>query len=275
MITARLIQSGHCDAATNMAIDEAIFLSYKENISAPTLRLYGWKPAAASIGCSQNPQDTLDLEACRKQKITFVRRPTGGGIIFHDHELTYSLVLAGGDIGLSDRVKESFENITSFLITAYQDLSIDACFAKNTSGPKPKDHTIADFCFSRKEEYDILVNGKKLGGNAQKRRRNIILQHGSIPLSFDKTKASKLLKGHCASGPLDITTIYDIARVKIDESALSDALTKAFSSHFKTTLKLDSLTNEEKIISEELRTFKYANTEWNFHARATAPARVA
>ncbi|MFH0940956.1 MAG: biotin/lipoate A/B protein ligase family protein [Candidatus Omnitrophota bacterium] len=275
MITARLIQSGHCDAATNMAIDEAIFLSYKENISAPTLRFYGWKPAAVSIGCSQNPQNTLDLETCQKQNIAFVRRPTGGGIIFHEHELTYSLVLAEGDLGLSCRVKESFENITSFLITAYQDLGIDACFAKNTSGPRTEDHTVADFCFSRKEEYDILVNGKKLGGNAQKRRRNIILQHGSIPLSFDKAKASKLLKDRHTSGPPDITTFYDVARYKIDETALSDALTKAFNSHFKTTLKLDNLTNEEKILAEELKSSKYADQEWNFHASIAAQARVA
>jgi lipoate-protein ligase A len=258
-----------------MAIDEAIFLSYKENISVPTLRLYGWKPATVSIGCSQNPQDTLDLEACKRQNITFVRRPTGGGIIFHDHELTYSLVLAQSDLGLSCRVKESFENITSFLIMAYQDLGIDACFAKNTSAPKMKDHAIADFCFSRKEEYDILVNGKKLGGNAQKRRRNIILQHGSIPLSFDKIKTSKLLKDWRSPGTLDITTIYDVVQGKIDEKTLSDALTKAFSSHFKTALKLDRLTNEEKILAVGLKTSKYGDTEWNFHAYSATQARVA
>jgi len=258
-----------------MAIDEAIFLSYKENISVPTLRLYGWKPAAVSIGCSQNPKNTLDLEACQKQNIAFVRRPTGGGIIFHDHELTYSLVLAQCDLGLSCRIKESFENITSFLITAYQDLGIDACFAKNASVTSAEDHTIADFCFSRKEEYDILVNGKKLGGNAQKRKRNIILQHGSIPLSFDKIKTGKLLKNHHVSGPLDITTIYDVAKGKIDEKTLSDALIKAFSSRFKTALKLDSLTNEEKILAKGLKTSKYADQEWNFNARAAAQARVA
>ena len=275
MITARLIRSGFCDAATNMAIDEAIFLSYRENVSVPTLRLYGWKPAAISIGRSQNPQETLDLDAFQEQNVTFTRRPTGGGIIFHDHELTYSIILAQSDIGLSYRVKESFESITSFLITAYRNLGIEACFAKNIFRSIPENHTIADFCFSRKEEYDILANGRKLGGNAQKRRRNIILQHGSIPLSFDKTKASQLLKGNRASGALDITTIADVAKAKINEESLSDALIKAFSARFKTTLKLDNLTNEEKILANELKTYKYTNTGWNFHARATTQARVA
>ena len=258
-----------------MAIDEAIFLSYKEGISVPTLRLYGWTPAAFSIGCSQNPNDTLDLKACQDQSIMFVRRPTGGGIIFHDHELTYSIILAQSDIGLSYRVKESFESITSFLITAYQDLGINACFAKNLPGPKAEKHTIAPFCFSRKEEYDILVNGKKLGGNAQKRRRNIILQHGSIPISFDKQKASKLLRDHRFSDALDITTIYAVTNGKIGEKTLSDALAKAFSFHFKTILKLEDLTNEEKTIAEDLKISKYTDTEWNFHASGTAQARVA
>jgi lipoate-protein ligase A len=261
MLSARLVQSGFSDAAANMAVDEAIFLSFKEHKTLPTLRLYGWSPSAFSIGQSQNASDVLDSP-------NFVRRPTGGGVIFHDNELTYSIVLAQSDIGLSYRVnpvrdkapkvtdgclrqpvsygvKESYENITSFLITAYHSLGIDACFAKETAPQPLARHSIADFCFSRKEEYDIVASGKKIGGNAQKRRRNIILQHGSIPLSL----------------------IAELTEKDIGFDQLSDCLIKAFSGHFKTILKAGDLTQTERNLAEKLRIEKYSNPEWN-HSRA-------
>ena len=68
MDTFRLIESGFCDAATNMAVDETLFLSYQKHISLPTLRLYGWDPAAISIGYSQNPARLLNLEPDQRKK---------------------------------------------------------------------------------------------------------------------------------------------------------------------------------------------------------------
>lgn len=249
-----MILSGFSDAATNMAVDEALFVSYKENVSIPTLRLYGWRPAAISIGYNQNAEDLLNLEACSQQNIAVVRRPTGGGIIFHDREVTYSLVLAQSDIGLSWRVKESFEAITSFLLECYRGLGAFACFAKDATAPDPRHkHSIAPFCFSRNEDYDILVNGKKLGGNAQKRRHGVILQHGSIPLSFDKARAAGFLKDPGSLEALDITCVHEIARENLDFNALCEALVRAFSFHFKTGLKAGGLTPEEQQIAEELK----------------------
>jgi lipoate-protein ligase A len=112
MIIFRLIQSGFCDAAGNMAVDEAIFSCYREGLSVPTLRLYGWNPASFSIGVSQNAR-MLSLEGA------YVRRPTGGGALFHKNELTYSLVAARSDLNLSCNIKESYAAICSFLIKTY------------------------------------------------------------------------------------------------------------------------------------------------------------
>jgi len=257
-----------------MAIDEAIFLSCREGSCLPTLRLYGWKPAAISLGYSQDAQGLLDIDACRREGIDIVRRPTGGGIIFHDAELTYSLVLAQSDIGQRLGVKRSFETITSFLLLAYQNLGAPAVFAKDTDKKPAANHSIAGFCFARNEEYDILVCGKKLGGNAQKRRHNMILQHGSIPLSFDAEKAGRLLKDRGILKNLDNTCIDEAAKEKIDFDKLSDALIKAFSLKFNVTLKEGGLTNEEMDLAERLKTSKYSITEWNLHATC-APAGMA
>ncbi len=256
MLSSRLILSGLCDAATNMAVDEAIFLSYKENVTPPTLRLYGWRPAAFSFGLSQEPQDVLDLDACRKNNIPFVRRPTGGGVIYHDHELTYSIVLSQSDIGVSYGVKESYEKITSFLIAAYGSLGAQARFARDAR-PRPQARSsIADLCFSRKEEYDIIINNKKVGGSAQKRRRRVILQHGSIPLSFDKNKPELFLKEPGQLKDADVISIQEIVGEKMGFDELSRVLVKAFVSHFKADLKDGCLTKEEQHLAGKLKDLK-------------------
>jgi len=226
MKTFRLIQSGFCDAVTNMAIDEALVLSYRQGISLPTLRLYGWRPAAFSLGYSQIPEKVLDLDACRQEGISFVRRPTGGGALFHDKELTYSVILSASDIGTGRDVKAGFEKITSFLIAAYTMLGLGACFAKDHG--LAGSGGIADFCFSRKEEYDILVAGRKLGGNAQRRKKDIILQHGSIPFTFDKNRVRRFLKDQEALDSLDVTSLDEAAGGRVDFKSLSDALIEAF-----------------------------------------------
>ncbi|HQP91163.1 MAG TPA: lipoate--protein ligase family protein [Candidatus Omnitrophota bacterium] len=251
MIAARLIKSGLCDAAKNMAIDEALFSSYKEKTSLPVLRVYGWSPAAFSLGCNQKPQELLNIFECEKAGIPIVKRPTGGGLIFHDDELTYSIVLCQDDLGVNRRVKESFEKITSFLFCFYKNLGAKACFAKDVN-PASGSHTIAPICFSRSEEYDILVNGKKIGGNAQKRRRSVILQHGSIPFSFSKEKISRFLKNPDMVCGLDVNSLKDITTREICFDEMSQNLIDAFSCHFKLDLKATGLSPEEKKISDAL-----------------------
>ena len=259
----RAIISGWGDAATNMATDEALFLTYRGGISIPLLRLYGWKPAACSIGCFQHPKEVLNLEACSQKGVSFVRRPTGGGVIFHDDEITYSLVLAQSDIGLARAVKESFEKITSFLIAAYETLGMEVCFAKEKM-QKPHENSRVAFCFSGNEEYDILIQGKKIGGNAQKRRKNIILQHGCVPFSFDKNKVRPLLKDPETLEKLYITSLNQITGCRQGNyESFQETLISAFSRHFKAQPQRSDLTEEEKNLRDDLIAKKYSQSCWN------------
>ena len=86
----RLIESGYLDAYSNMAIDEAIFTMREKMGLPPTLRFYGWRPAAISIGYFQRIEDS-SLEEHKRKKLTIVRRFTGGVAILHKNEITYSL----------------------------------------------------------------------------------------------------------------------------------------------------------------------------------------
>ena len=88
-------QSG--DAAENMAVDEAIFRERIRTKAPPTLRFYGWRTPAVSIGHNQDARREIDIVACRGLGIAIVRRPTGGKAVLHERELTYA-VIAGDDV---------------------------------------------------------------------------------------------------------------------------------------------------------------------------------
>lgn len=252
-----------CDAATNMAIDEALLLSYQERDSEPVLRLYGWKPAAVSIGVSQDPQE-LFHEHLLKKPVPFVRRPTGGGIIYHKDELTYSVVACAEDLELqSMSVKTSYEVLTSFLIRAYENLGLKAGFAKYAGHPAQEG--IASICFARNEEYDILVNGRKLGGSAQKRSHNIILQHGSIPLTLETDGLKNILRTPSLLLGIHSSCLQEALGKKIDLNELKNKLTDSFCSHFEVELRESGLTARENQLVQMLREKKYSTVEWNVH----------
>ncbi|MFA5039043.1 MAG: biotin/lipoate A/B protein ligase family protein [Candidatus Omnitrophota bacterium] len=267
MRTFRLILSKYNDAATNMALDEALFLSYQEKGTEPVLRLYGWKPAAVSCGISQDPSQ-LFQDGHALNSSSFVRRPTGGGLIYHDDELTYSLVACAEDLGLETMsVKDSYEALTSFLIRAYRAMGLNACFAKEASetDSTASPAEIASVCFGRKEEYDILVGGRKLGGSAQKRAKNIILQHGSIPLSLDHGKLTTLLKDPSLGCAIQATSLKEALGKDISSHELKDTITDAFCSHFQVELRESGLTSRENDLVRFLKETKYGTPEWNLN----------
>lgn len=263
--TWRLIDSGSSDAATNMATDEALFLAYRTGASTPVLRFYGWRPPAFSIGQSQKPDELLTTR-------DFVRRPTGGGLLFHDNELTYSFVTSTQDLGLSRSVKESFAHITGFIIETYRAMGLKAHFAKNTAHGSKKDRLIAALCMSRHEAFDILVKGKKIGGHAQKRQRHMILQHGTIPLFLHPERFMPYLKNASAADVSGATCLYEALRRRVFLRDLKNVCAKAFCRHFGVTLGVTDLSPEEKKIMHLLRREKYAAKTWNQHRKISPHA---
>ncbi|MDD5019123.1 MAG: biotin/lipoate A/B protein ligase family protein [Candidatus Omnitrophica bacterium] len=260
MTTFRLIESGYGDAATNMAVDEALFLGYNRHICLPTLRIYGWETPAFSIGYSQDPRAILHLERMKEKKVPLVRRPTGGGALFHDDELTYSIIVDASDFNATRSIRDSFEKTTGVLIEAYRILGIKAAFSKT----KPlQPHTIEEFCFARKEEYDIVAAGKKIGGNAQRRRRGTVLQHGSIPLAYDARKAAVFLLHPEVLNDLKIATVGELTGKKITFHRMAEILIAAFTAYLPGRAVRTPLSPQEQALVRNLKETKYANPEWN------------
>jgi len=256
----RFVFSGHCDPYTNMAIDEAILISHEQRKTLPTLRLYGWSPPAFSLGYFQRAEEVLDLEKCKKEGVLFVRRITGGEAIFHQHELTYSLSCFKEEIGAFGSVKEGFKRICAFLLTAYKKLGLDPHFAKDIDLPSFGKGAL---CFASYEEYDIMVKGKKLGGNAQKRKRDLIFQHGSIPIRLELDAFLPFLRQQPAGLKERICSLEEVLGREITFKELAHVIKVAFEETFGVELKEQSLTSEEETLAAKLREEKYSTEVWN------------
>lgn len=191
----RLLDTGLNSGALNMAIDEAILNAYGAGQVPPTLRFYGWQPRAVSLGYFQHAEREIDLEACKTQGITIVRRLTGGRAVLHSTELTYSLVLGEDYPGLPPSITASYRYLSQGLLAGIAGLGLKAQLTMPAAAYSLRKHTPASAaCFDSPSHYELTVAGRKLIGSAQLRRRGLILQHGSILLDFDPAELVSIFK---------------------------------------------------------------------------------
>jgi len=227
----RFIISQNLSAKANSNFDNAIFKAFNK-YSLPVLRLYSWQNSV-TFGVSQNPSDYVTL--LEEYENNFAKRITGGGVLFHGHDISYSLIIPASYI--EDKgVKETYELICSFILSFYASFGLKANFAKDIESIVLSKNA---FCQVGFEAYDIIINGEKFGGNAQKRAKNVIFQHGSIPL-----KTIKKDEKYGAS-------LEDFS-VNINFTEAVDALKKAFEKTFNAQLIESNLDENEQKIYDEL-----------------------
>ncbi len=242
----RVLPLSFHSAAMNMALDESIGEAVLAQRADPTIRLYGWKPSAVSIGCFQSLAKEVDLDACRGLGVDIVRRRTGGGAVFHDRfgEITYSLIKP--ERMASPDINQEYRTICGRVIEALGTLKIKAEF-----------HPI----------NDILVLGKKISGSAQTRRGGVFLQHGTVLYSLDVEKMFSVLrvspkkvsdKG-LAQPSERVTCLRDHSGASMNDlaTALRDSFTKGIE------FREDQLTEEELKRARELVEERYSRASWN------------
>jgi lipoyl(octanoyl) transferase len=245
-----------------MATDEALLRSFDPASSLPVLRLYGWSPPALSLGRFQKAAEVLDLERCRADGVAVVRRVTGGGVIYHADELTYSLVCAPGQIPPAGSIKDSFRVLTGFLLAFYRALCLDAAYATDVAPVGTHLGKRTAFCFAGRESFDILADGRKIGGNAQRRLKGIIFQHGSIPLQNRAATGLSYMRDQSPEHAEGTTSLADCG-VSADRNSLIQELTAAFSDHFGVVLENDTLSERELADMTELIANRYTVDRWN------------
>jgi lipoyl(octanoyl) transferase len=268
----RVVNSGIADAATNMAVDEAILHAHRDGLVPPTLRFYGWQPAAVSLGYFQRANAEIDLAVCREQGIDVVRRLTGGRAVLHDAELTYSIIVREGHPILPKTITASYRFISEGLLAGLKRLGIEAQMTvpQAAYGQSQKRHTSAA-CFDAPSHYEITVERRKLVGSAQVRKDGILLQHGSILLKFSAVKVVSLLRlpsQELRDMMIEMlnnraVSLSDILGREVSGQELCGVMTEAFGPALGVTLAAGELTAEEQAMSRHLAETKYRQDSWN------------
>ena len=163
------IQSGAGAPAYNMALDEALLESAPQ-LARPVLRFYGWAEPAATFGYSQEYSQAAALTPLRP----LVRRPTGGGLVPHDADWTYSLIFPAQHPWHRLKAAESYRRLHEWIGAAFARLNVPASLADSSQKEIPGQ------CFAGAEKSDLLWRGRKIAGAAQRRARAGLLIQGSV-----------------------------------------------------------------------------------------------
>jgi lipoate-protein ligase A len=247
----RLLLTGHNDAATNMSIDESIMVSVGQGRVPPTIRLYGWLPPAVSIGYFQGLEEEVDLAMCEKYGIDYIRRITGGGAVFHEHEVTYSLSIPESSLLIPSNVLESYKVICQGIVRGLEELNVKSRFAPLN---------------------DIIVNDKKISGSAQTRRSRTILQHGTVLMDTDVDKMFSILKVPSekikdkliSDVKQRVTSLNSALERDVDFNEVCNALAKGFEKALDIELEEGEITEAELALADDIKKDRYTSSEWNY-----------
>jgi len=175
----RWVRSGAGGPSENMALDEAMLSVARPR---PTLRTYRWDPWTLSLGYFQ-AVSRVQVEDFRARGFGVVRRPTGGGAIFHADELTYAFVCPTGTPGVPDDTLGAYDLVHGAIRRALRRVGTESA----VRGDKPLVSDTGDpdefWCFYKSSEFDLVAGNRKLVGSAQRRTGRGFLMHGSIPVA--------------------------------------------------------------------------------------------
>lgn len=249
----RLLDTSLNDAFYNMALDEAILIARSRNLVPNTVRLFRWEPSAVSIGYFQSMRQEVDIPTCDRNGIQYVRRHTGGGAVYHDRdgELTYSMLIDEGNRLISKDFQKTYRTLCSGLELGLRQLKIPAEF---------------------KPINDLIVNGKKISGNAQTRRRGVVHQHGTILREVDpdlmftalKVPNEKIRHKMIKTIRERVTSINKYLNNEVSFQKLKQALITGFQESFNVKLIPGDVTEFEEQTAQKLKGDKYATQQWNF-----------
>ena len=219
----RVILSDPADGAWNMAVDEVLL---QGAAASPTLRLYGWDPSTISLGRFQRtfppgvPPGT-----------PVVRRPTGGGAIYHDGEVTFSVVGSTREGPLTGLRMAAYGAVNRAIVRGLGKLGVEA---HPWSGPPVSS---AGFCFDSRSPSDIIHGGRKLVGSAQRRKAGRLLLHGSLPLRPNRYASSA-------------TSLEEAAGRAVGVEEVRKALVWGFEESLRVRLVRAPLTGAERLAAQ-------------------------
>jgi lipoate-protein ligase A len=258
----RLILDPPAKGSRNMALDYALLLSVASGESSPFLRFYRWSVPTVTLGYFQDAGTEADISLCKSFGVDLIRRITGGGAVFHDQEITYSMVfpdthhLAGKDI------LDSYSRTLAPFVDALSLYGLSAVHSPIN---------------------DITVSGKKVSGSAQSRRKGCVLQHGTILLDLDRDKAfrcltvpaDKLARRGLSEPSQRVTTLRDVLGETVLSSSFEEqfikTVTASFKSNHRITFEHSVETETELSFAGALQRNIFEQPNWNLLKEGDLP----
>ena len=236
----RCIESGFEDGDLNMAIDEMLLQTGIQNsVSYPVLRFYGFRPNHATFGVGQRFVHSKTLQQLKREQKTLIRRPTGGGIVVHDLDLCYTVVLNVFSHTSFAQAEGSYEAIHQAVYAGFRRLGIGLEFSEE-GVMTDRDEAL---CTEDVVKCDLLYQGRKLAGAAERRKEGYLLHQGFVSLKpFVHTR-------------MEYFSFFEKARQAIQEG---------FQDRFGVQLTTGGLFLEEANEVVRLKKEKYGTEEWNF-----------
>lgn len=269
-ITAwRLISSGAADGASNMALDRALLDVMERRLLAgesprPVLRLYSWTAPTVSTGRHQRFEAACDAETCRDAGIDLVQRPTGGRAVLHDDELTYAVVAPGAGRFAGPGVGRGAAAIAGALRDGLSRLGARVEVVQGAPADSPRAVRLA--CFATASRAEVVASGRKLCGSAQLRSRAAMLQHGSLPITFDAGRQARFLGSDASLLASRATSLVEELGRRPSIGDTVDAVARGFEA------ALDAMLDASEPDDAERRHAADLDAAWRADARRWAPA---
>ncbi len=268
METWRLLPFMTYDGYTNMAIDEILLNRVVNKQSPNILRFYQWNPSTATIGRNQSLSAEINTDFARNNNVQVVRRITGGGAVLHSHnnEITYSVIANTSSIPSKIQSSRHYDPTISPRYVAILEALAQGLEQIGYPIDVGTIHCPA-----------LLTQGKKISGNAQLLRRNILLQHGTILLDVNPEFMYSVLKAPIG---VSYTRMVQSVRSKViglhsnsllakenagpkhGDGEIVQVLQDSFSKIFRIRLEIIPLTDEELNKAEKLVETKYRTPAW-------------
>jgi len=230
----KLIIDGAIDGKQNMAIDAALLEEIEASSEPHTVvRFYGWQTPTISLGRHQKIEKAVDLAFCKTQGIDVVHRPTGGRAVLHDDELTYA-VISNDTEAFGDSIYGNYKRVSEALCLGYNRLGVQATLAADTRKIAESVEGIDLPCFVSPSRYELMVDGRKIVGSAQRRVRRSFLQHGSMPITCDRACLARATRMTDAR-PLEaeMAGVAEFLTERPTLERLRDVFVHAFRDHFR------------------------------------------
>jgi lipoate-protein ligase A len=252
----RLIREDVRKGPMQMALDEVAAETAADG-GPRTVRVYRWRPSCLSLGYGQDP-DTVDWAACADRGVSVTRRQTGGGGIYHDADgdISYSIVAPRSE--LPGDLLDAYHLLCEPVLDAFERLGVDADYAAEST---PAVWSPACYLRALNPAHDIVADGRKLSGNAQYRRRESVVQHGSLTYSVRADAHLGAFSGHSVAPAefrdhvVGVDDLADVSRTEAVEAVEASLAAWADAPE-------GSWTDAELDRAREKVETKYAADEW-------------